>query len=128
MYGTPEQVKDLTGVQPASLAKDMTDTELDSVLSTWLTQLSAEIDTRLGETISTTDARYQGIEAVILRTVAKLVGYAVQNRTNRVVQVGEFAVRLLNASDVIRDLNQELKPYKKGKATIFLSSEEWMTP
>lgn len=128
MYGTPEQVKGLTGVQPVSLAKGMTEEELNVVLTTWLEQLSVEIDTRLGETVSTADARYKGIEAVILRTIAKLVGYAVQNRTNKVVQVGEFAVRLLNASDVVRDLNQELKPYKKGKATLFLSSEEWITP
>lgn len=123
MYGTPEQVKRLTGVQAASLAKGMTEEELDQALSVWLEQLSAEIDTRLGETVTDVDARYKGIEAVILRTIAKLVGYAVQNRTNKVVQVGEFAVRLLNASDVVRDLNQELKPYRKGKATIFLSSE-----
>lgn len=128
MYGTPQQVRDLTGVQPSSLSKGMTEAELDVVLTIWLEQLSVEIDIRLKETIATTDARYKGIEAVILRTIAKLVGYAVQNRTNKVIQIGEFAVRLLNASDVVRDLNQELKPYKKGEATLFLSSEEWISP
>jgi hypothetical protein len=124
MYGTPKQIRELTGVQASHFSKAMTDEELDAILLQWINQISIEIDTRLKETISNDDSRYGGLESVALRTLSKLVGYAIQNRTNKVVQIGEFAIQLLNASDVVRDLTWELKPYTKKKTTVFLSSDE----
>lgn len=126
MYGTPKQIRELTGIQASSFSKFMTEEELDAVLLQWINHISIEIDTRLKESVSNSDSRYVGVEAVALRTLSKLVGYAVQNRINKVVQIGEFAIQVLNASDVIKDLSWELKPYAKKKIAVFLSSEEVM--
>jgi hypothetical protein len=126
MYGTPKQVRELTGIQASHFSKSMTEEELDAILLQWITHIGTEINVRLKETVSTGDSRYIGIEAVALRTLSKLVGYAIQNRTNKVVQIGDFAIQLLNSSDIIRDLDRDLRPYVNGKTTVFLSSEEVM--
>ena len=123
MYGMPKQIRELTGVQASHFSKNLTEEELDAILLQWINQITVEIDTRLKEGVPSNDPRYAGIEAVALRTLSKLVGYAIQNRTNKVVQIGEFAIQVLNASDVVKDLNWELKPYSKKKIAIFLSSE-----
>jgi hypothetical protein len=124
MYGTPKQIRELTGIQASHFSKSMTEEELDAVLLQWINHIGTEIDVRLKETILNTDSRYIGTEAVALRTLSKLVGYAIQNRTTKVVQIGDFAIQLLNSSDVMKDLDKELRPYLKRKITVFLSSEE----
>jgi hypothetical protein len=128
MYGTSEQVRELTGVTAKALGQNITDDQLTAIIETWLGHVAAEINNRLRETVLPADSRYKGIEAVALRTVAKLVGYAVQNRTTKVVQVGEFAIRVLDASDVTRELDRELRPYIKRRISIFHSGEKWVDP
>ncbi|SDY71816.1 hypothetical protein [Thermoactinomyces sp. DSM 45892] len=123
MYGSSLLVRQLTGVQPTTFK--VSDSELDAILVTWLVHISAEVDQRLGESVQPSDARWQGIESVVIRTVSKLVGYAVQSRTSKVVQVGEFAVKILNASDVVKDLDWELRPYQKRQLSLFHSGSEW---
>ncbi|MBD1373753.1 hypothetical protein IC620_15510 [Hazenella sp. IB182357] len=125
MYGSPEQIKQLTGLTTDRLSDDMSDIELDAILNEWITHIGVEINTRLGEVIPIDDSRYKGIEAVALRTIAKLVTYALQNRTSGIVQVNEFTIKMLDASEVVKSLDRELKPYVKRTINLFHSGEEW---
>lgn len=125
MYGTPEDVINLTGVTPNDLGldeKDSPDTALNELLETWLTRISSAIDVRLTqESIDEDSDYYAGIVDVSVRTVAKLVAVGRQQRLSPVVQIGEFAVNIINTTQVIRDLEIELKPYQKRSFTFYSS-------
>lgn len=122
MYGTAEDVKRLTGITPERLGlKD--DEELDVLLDVWLRRITAAINARLtqGE-IKKDDPDYEGVVDVCVRTVAKLVAVAYQQRQSPIVQIEDFAVDILNTSQVTENLYQELRPYQKRRVSVFLSS------
>jgi len=128
-YGTAQRVRDLTGVKPSDLGVDDTEA-LDALLSTWLDDITAEIDARIKGPVDpeAEPTRYKGVEAVAVRTAAKMVLYAVHSRATPIVQVGDFVVQMLNASEISRELDRELRPYLRRKITLFHSTEEWVDP
>lgn len=123
MYGTPKDVIDLTGITPDSLGLDEQlnpQAALDSLLTVWIDRISIAINARLTQgRVLPSDPNYKGIIDVSVRTVAKLVAVAVQQRTSPIVQVNEFAVNVINTTQVIKDLDEELKPYQKQSKTRF---------
>lgn len=127
MYGTAEDVKRLTGITPERLGlKD--DEELDVLLDVWLRRITVAINARLtqGE-IKKDDPDYEGVVDVCVRTVAKLVAVAYQQRQSPIVQIEDFAVDILNTSQVTENLYQELRPYQKRRVSVFLSSDDKTT-
>lgn len=127
MYGTPQDVKYLTGITPEELGIDASvsinpDQTLNDILTTWLTRISSAINTRLvqGE-IDANDSKYDGVVDVCVRTVAKVVAVARQNKIAPIQQIGQFAIEIINTSDVIRNLSDELKPYQKRSVQFFTS-------
>lgn len=127
MYGTPQDVINLTGVSPSDLGLDELENPaqaLDELLGTWLNRITAAINVRLNAgQVTIKDPNYEGIVDVCVRTVAKLVAIAIQQRTSPIVQIGEFAVNILDTSKVTRDLEVELKPYQKKPITFFSSNK-----
>lgn len=120
MYGTPQDVRLLTGIKPIDLGfeNETAEQDLDELITTWLTRITSAINARLiqGE-IKTTHSNYAGIVDVSIRTVAKLIAIAQQTRINPIVQINNFAVDIINTSQVIKDLDMELKPYQESSST-----------
>ena len=127
MYGTPQDVINLTGVKPSDLGLDELENPeqaLTELLGTWMNRITAAINVRLNSgQVTVKDPNYEGIVDVCVRTVAKLVAIAVQQRTSPVVQIGDFAVNILNTSQVTKDLEAELKPYQKKPVSFFSSNK-----
>jgi|SRR5690606_23111091 len=125
-YGTAQRVRELTGVKPSDLGvADMA--ALDNLISAWLADISAEIDARINGPVDpeAEPTRHAGVTAVAIRTAAKMVSYAVHSRSTPIVQVGEFAVQMLNSSEISRELDRELRPYYRRKISLFHSGDEW---
>ena len=128
-YGTAQRVRELTGVKPSDLGvADMA--ALDNLISAWLADISAEIDARINGPVDpeAEPTRHAGVTAVAIRTTAKMVSYAIHSRSTPIVQVGDFAVQMLNSSEVSRELDRELQPYYRRKISLFHSGEEWTDP
>ena len=124
MYSTPEDVIHLTGVQPRDLGlQEKADPveALHAVLSVWCERISSAVDSRLRGAVGVDDARYGGVSDVVTRTVAMLVSVARQQRASPVVQVHEFAVQVLNTADVTRELDDELRAYRRPTIELFTS-------
>lgn len=115
MYGTPEDVIQFTGVRPDTLGieGEHAEQQLYNLLTEWLERISTAIDVRLaeGSPVRPTDKRHKGIVDIAVRTVAKMVTIAQQQRSNPVIQINEFSVTMINPSLVIKDLDEELRPY-----------------
>jgi hypothetical protein len=121
---TPKDIKRLTGIQVADFMfeneSDPT-VALDELLSTWIEQISSHVEARLHHSISVEDTEYQAIQDVVVRTVAKVVAVAQQQRSSPVIQINDFAVSILNTSEVTKDLDKELKPFQHRKVSFFSS-------
>ncbi|OQP07556.1 hypothetical protein B1690_03230 [Geobacillus sp. 46C-IIa] len=127
---TPQDVLDLTGVSADHFGfpPDVGDpeTKLDSLLSTWIERIASHIHARLKRTVLETDDDYLAIQDVLLRTVAKVVAVAQQQRSSPIIQIDDFAVSILNTSDVTKDLGTELRPFMKQSIDVFLSSDDFV--
>ncbi|WP_227456677.1 hypothetical protein [Geobacillus sp. C56-T3] len=99
---------------------------LDDLLSTWIERIASHIHARLKRTVLETDDDYLAIQDVLLRTVAKVVAVAQQQRSSPIIQIDDFAVSILNTSDVTKDLGTELRPFMKQSIDVFLSSDDFV--
>ncbi|KQB92109.1 hypothetical protein ABEU79_09765 [Geobacillus thermodenitrificans] len=127
---TPQDVRDLTGVSADNFGfpPDISDPEkkLDDLLSTWIERIASHIHARLKRTVLEKDDEYLAIQDILVRTVAKVVAVAQQQRSSPIIQINDFAVSILNTSDVTKDLETELQPYMRQKIDVFLSSDPYV--
>lgn len=124
----PNDIRDLTGIQSTDFQfkeGDKPDEALDAMLKTWIDRIASHIHSRLNRRVSKDDDDYLAIQDILIRTVAKVVGVAQQQRTSPVIQINEFAVSILNTSEVTNDLKKELKPFRKVGFSFFSSSEDY---
>lgn len=123
----PQDIKELTGIKPSDFHfVNVEDEEkaLDDLLKKWIERIASHIYVRIGRKVSEEDGDYLAIQDVLIRTVANLVAVAQQQRTSPVIQIDNFAINVLNTSEVTKDLDSELKPfirYKQGKASSRIS-------
>lgn len=132
---TAKDIKNLTGIKAEDFSfVDVDDPEkaLDELLETWIERIASHIYVRLNRKISIEDGEFLAIQDVLIRTVANLVSIAQQQRTSPVVQIGDFAINILNTSEVTKNLDAELEPfirYKKpnrdGFVRVFSSLEDY---
>jgi hypothetical protein len=117
MYGTPQDIRKFSGVTPQDLGLE-DDVALDELLNEWLDRISTAIDVRLkeGTSVKSIDNRYKGLVDVCIRTVARMVVIAQQSRSNPIVQLNEFTISTIDTSEVIKNLDKELKPYVRQSA------------
>ena len=113
MYGSESDVKNLTGVHYDELGMDDA-AALDAVLGQWLEWITSRIDAMLAQApVEAEDALRDAVDDVAVRTCAKMVAVARQNRTAPVVQINDFAVQIINTADVTADLQDELAPLQR---------------
>ncbi|MGP4041900.1 hypothetical protein ACTWP4_18660 [Gracilibacillus sp. D59] len=129
---TVDDIKKNTGIASGDLPLEIdagsttTQEELfNDLLKTWIKSVGSHVKTRVKREFSSTDEEYEAIRDIVIRTVAKLVAVAVQQRSSPIVQINEFAVSVLNTSDVIKDLPKELKHFKQRRVSVFSSLEEY---
>lgn len=121
-----EDVRMLTGISASDFHfENQEDPEkaLDELLNKWIEQIASHIHVRLGRTVDPNSDEALAIKDILLRTVAKLVAVAQQQRSSPVIQIGDFAVSILNTAEVTKDLNSELMPFKKSRISIFSSAD-----
>jgi len=126
---TPQDVRNLTGVSAEYFRfPNATDPEaaLDDLLSTWIERIASHIHARLKRTVLETDDDYLAIQDVLVRTVAKVVAVAQQQRSSPIIQIDDFAVSILNTSEVTKDLGTELRPFMRRSIDVFLSSDDYV--
>lgn len=126
---SPKNIRDLTGISAEDFSFESYDPEkeLDELLSQWIEQIASHVHARVGKQFAKADIEYHAIRDIIIRTVAKVVAIAQQQRTSPIVQMDDFAISILNTSDVTKNLDDELKPFKQSKTRIkiFSSSGEY---
>ena len=135
MYGTPQDVKLLTGITPRAFGfedvegGDTAAEQLDALLQVWLDRISSAIDARLASGQVSVDApEYPALVDVAVRTVAKTVGIARQLRTAPIIQIEDFAIDILNTSQVTADLDRELRAFRTVRIDIFSTADIWEEP
>lgn len=124
---THQDVIDLTGtsVDDYNFNSEDTEKELKKLLEIWIERIASHIHTRIGKEVAEDDSDFLAIQDIVIRTVAKLVAVAQQQRTSPIVQLNDFAISVLNTSDVTKDLAKELRPFQKGGISIFSSIESY---
>lgn len=128
---TAKDIKELTGIKPSDYHFENVEDEeqaLNSMLETWIKRIASHVYARLERSLSEKDAEYEAIQDIIVRTVAKLVAISLQQRTSPVVRINDFAINILNTSEVTKDLNDELEPFlrkNKGWVEIFSSLDDF---
>lgn len=125
---TPTDIRQLTGVTASDFdfpSESDPEKALDTLLSIWIERIASHVHTRLEREIQAEDDEYKAIQDVVIRTVAKVVSVALQQRTSPVVQISDFAISILNTSEVVKDLPKELRPFKKSSINVFSSLEEY---
>lgn len=115
-YGSVDRVLRSTGVSPRDLGLDdesNPEEALGTAIEDFLVQVTSEIDIRLpqGHIDENEDAR-AGIDGLAERKVGDLLAHSKQHRSSPVVQIDEFTAEVINSSDVFRNLDDELEPYK----------------
>lgn len=115
-----QDIKDLTGIQAADfnfVNEDSAEEALTTLLESWIERIASHIYVRLDRQVDVEDGEFLAVQDVLVRTVANLVAVAQQQRTSPVVQIDNFAINILNTSEVTQELEKELKPfirYKRG--------------
>lgn len=127
---TPQDIKKMTGVSSNDLPFDSeegSDQEelFNDLLKEWIEAVGSHVKIRVKREFTKEDEEYEAIRDIVIRTVAKLVAVAVQQRTSPIVQISDFAISVLNTSDVTNDLDKELKPFKKRRVSVFSSIGEY---
>lgn len=115
---TAKDIRNLTGVTAGHFTfQDAEDVEkaLDELLETWIERIASHIYVRIERSVDVTDGEFLAIQDVLIRTVANLVAVAQQQRASPVVQIDNFAINILNTSEVTKELDKELTPFKRYK-------------
>ena len=129
MYGTPEGVLNIVSIDPQDLGlrdeeEKTAEEKLDELLEKWLQEISSAINTRLvqGE-VEENDPKYYGLVNIAERKVSDMVSLAIQKSTSPVIQIDDFAVQILNSSEVLKNIGQELKDYQERRVSVFSSAD-----
>ena len=126
---TPKNIKDLTGIKPSDYQFNDTEEDpnvlLDELLEEWITRIGSHVHSRLKRSITEEDDEYDAIRDIIIRTVAKVVAVSQQQRTTPIVQTSDFAVNILDTSEVIKGLRQEIAPFKRRRISVFSSIQDY---
>ena len=111
---TVDAVRQLTGITSDDFRlhdHDDADKALDDMLQQWIDETASNIRVRLGRQVDPQGPDGPGIRGVLVRTVANIVATAHQQRSSPVIQLGDFATRVLNTSEAFAKLDEELAPF-----------------
>lgn len=111
---TAEDIRHVTGISTSDIDfSDDSDSEgsLDELLETWIERIASHILVRLGRQVDPDGGEAPAIQDILTRTVANLVAVAQQQRSSPIVQVSDFATKVMNTREVTKELNDELEPF-----------------
>lgn len=105
---TATDIKRLTGITPDDFQFQDGDPseKLDELLYEWIEGIASHVHVRLGRTVKQDEEGYLAIKDIIVRTVAKVVAVAQQQRSSPIIQTGDFVVSVLNTAEVTNDIKK----------------------
>ena len=134
-------VRQLTGTTAADFRlEDQENPEvvLDEMIEAWIEETASNIRVRLGRQVDAEGIEGPGMRGVLIRTVANVIAVAMQQRSSPIIQLGDFATNVLNTSDALAKLDDELQPFLeydpadddgdgggRSRIDIFWSSQEY---
>lgn len=136
----PEDVIQEAGLRPDDLGlddKDKPDEVLQELVKTWIEQMESHIYVRLDYQLDEKDKGYAAIKGILTGNVMNIITYALQQRTSPIIQLGDYAVDIINASQVTKDLDEELEPFQdpnkresnkgkdKSRISVFWSTQDY---
>lgn len=115
-YGTVDNVESISGVSPRDLGledEQDPDAALQDLITRWLKQISSQIDARLpqGHVDKQEDSR-EALNGLAERKATDLISFARHSRSSPIIQIDEFATKMINSSQVYEGLDEELEPFK----------------
>ncbi|MBM7623722.1 hypothetical protein [Sporohalobacter salinus] len=122
MYCTVDEVLQAVSIEPMDLGlEDDQDLEnglsaeekLNNLIEDWIKEVTSEINIRLGAEVPTDHEAYAGIKGLVKRKCGDLISLALQKQNSPVVQIDDFAVDIVDSSTIFKNLDKELRPYKK---------------
>lgn len=131
----------LTGTQPTDFGFDANEEQkLEQLIQTWVEETASNVRVRLGRSVEADGIEAAGMKGVLVRTVANILAVAMQQRSSPIIQLGDFATRVLNTGDALDKLDDELAPFLAYDPTddgtgargytlgVFWSSEQYKEP
>ncbi len=118
MYCTVDEVLQTVSLDPMDLGleddQELTaEQKLNNLVESWIKEVTSEVNIRLGDQIPQDHEAYAGIKGLVKRKCSDLISLAYQQNTNPIVQIDDFAVDIVDSSQVFKNLDKELRPYKK---------------
>lgn len=135
----PEDVIKQTGISAQNLdldEKDSPDEELENLVQIWIEQMESHIYTRLDFQIKENDKEFHAIQGILTGAVMNMITYALQQRTAPIIQLGDYAVDIIQASEVTKNLDDQLAPFQdpskresnngkgNGRISVFWSTQK----
>lgn len=128
----PKDIIKQSGINPEDLGlddKDNSDDALEDLIKVWIEQVESHIYVRLDYEIKKDDKGYEAIKGILTGNVMNMVTFALQQRRSRIIQLGDYAVDIIDASEVTKNLDKQLKPFQKAgeklRMSVFLSSKDY---
>lgn len=132
---TAKDIRELTGISEQDFTfinEEEPEKALDKILEKWIERIASHIYVRIDRQVNVDDGEFLAIQDVLVRTVANLVAIAQQQRSSPVIQIDNFAVNILNTSEVTENLDKELEPFMRykqggtsGRVSVFSSLESY---
>ena len=114
-YGDVQDVLELSNRKPEDFNLESQEL-LEQLVEKLLTKLTSHVNTRLvqGE-IEPDDYRYPAICDIAERKVLDMMSVVQQTQSGDIVNVDELSIHIINTSDVISDLDEELRSFQSRR-------------
>ncbi len=120
MYGSVEQVKELTGLRDNHLGLE-DEAALDAAITTWLEAATDYIKQSRGRAFEEeTGGVPDGINLIANRIAANVGMMCVMRRQTPVVRVDEFAIRMADPQVLTEDIIHDLSLYGRKLKAFFI--------
>lgn len=124
MYGTPDQVKQMTGVKPDDFKNIVDETALNAMLTTWLEWISGAIDTKLIQgAIAADDPKYPMVELIAVTRCAKMVNKARKYQVDDMATSDEIVKAMMRDESILEGLSKELAPLQSHRVSVFMAGD-----
>jgi len=123
-YGSVDKVKRMAQKDYEDLGLENED-QYDDLVEDILEKLKSHIDSRLAQgEIDEEDKRYKAVCDIAERKVLDMFSVIQQLQTGDIVDIDELSTHIINTTDAIRDLNEELMNFHVRKVRVSWTGKE----
>ena len=125
MYCTIDEVKRITGIKPKHF-KIENDTELDTIIETWIIQSMSIIDEYCQQSF-TTENIPGGVSIACVQIVANIITNAESRKNSPLVKVNDWTVTTVPTEIFTKPIKELLKPCTKTDERYEKAQIEFLT-